>query len=76
MIFETLSNALMLAQNAMEKDLTKLGLAFFAAFMFFLIMDSTIKSRYVPKSKAVVGLLVFLFVATIIALIVLFIYYK
>lgn len=66
----------LLAQNEMEKKLTKIGIAFFAFFILMLIIDATVKNKLVPKSKEMLGFLIFLFIATIIALILLLIYYK
>ncbi len=66
----------LLAQNDIEKKLTKVGLAFFAFFILMLIIDSILKNKLVPKSKEMRGFLIFLFIATIIALILILIYYK
>lgn len=68
--------SLMLAQNETEKNLTKIGLAFFAVFIFMLILDTVVKHKIMPKSKPLQYFLIFLFVATIIALMLLLIYYK
>lgn len=70
------SLALLLAQNAEEKSLTYLGLALFAGFLFFLIVDTTIKGKYVPKKGVIRNFLIVLFVLVIIILIMLFIFYK
>ena len=66
----------MLAQNETEKSLTILGLALFGGFMFFLILDSLIKGKWIPKKGPVRGFLWFILIMVIIALIFLFIYYK
>ena len=66
----------MLAQNETEKSLTILGLTLFGGFMFFLILDSLIKGKWVPKKGPTRGFLIFIFIMVIIALIFLFIYYK
>ena len=68
--------ALLLAQNAEEKSLTYIGLALFAGFLFFLIIDTTIKGRFVPKKPVMRKFLIFLFVIIIIIIIMLFIFYK
>ena len=68
--------ALLLAQNAEEKSLTYIGLALFAGFLFFLIVDTTIKGRFVPKKPAMRKFLIFLFVIIVIIIILLFIFYK
>jgi hypothetical protein len=68
--------ALLLAQNAEEKSLTYIGLALFAGFLFFLIVDTTIKGRFVPKKPIMRKFLIFLFVIIIIIIILLFIFYK
>lgn len=65
-----------LAQNAEEKSLTYVGLAFFAGFLFFLIVDTTVKGRFVPKKSVIRHFLIFLFILVIILLIMLFIFYK
>ena len=67
---------LILAQNEIEKSMTKIGLGFFAVFMLMLIIDSTLKNKYVPKNKSVQYFIIFLFIATLVALILLCIYYK
>lgn len=67
---------LLLAQNATEKSMTYIGIALFGGFMFFLILDSLIKGKYVPKKKNVRSFLIFLFIASVIAIILMFIYYK
>lgn len=66
----------MLAQNAREKDITILGIAFFAAFMMYLIIDSTVKNRYIPKKGPVRSFLIFLLIVAVIAIILLIIFYK
>ncbi len=66
----------MLAQNETEKSLTILGLTLFGGFMFFLILDSLIKGKWVPKKGPARGFLIFIFIMVVIALIFLFIYYK
>ena len=76
MISKICSSIYVLAQNATEKMLTKVGLAFFAFFLLILIIDATVKNKWVPKSKQMLAFIVFLFIATIIALILLLIYYK
>lgn len=70
------SLALILAQNAEEKSLTYVGLAMFAGFLFFLIVDTTIKGKYVPKKSSIRNFLIVLFVLVIILLGMLFIFYK
>ena len=70
------SLALLLAQNAEEKSLTYLGVALFAGFLFFLIVDSTIKGRFVPKKDSLRKFLIVLFVVVISILGLLFIFYK
>ena len=66
----------MLAQNETEKSLTILGLALFGGLMFFLILDSLIKGKWIPKKGAARGFLCFILIMVVIALIFLFIYYK
>ena len=70
------SLALLLAQNAEEKSLTYIGLALFAGFLFFLIVDTTIKGKFVPKKPVMRNFLIVLFILVIILLILLFIFYK
>ena len=68
--------ALFLAQNAEEKSLTYIGLALFAGFLFFMIVDTTVKGRFVPKKPVMRKFLIFLFVIIVIIIILLFIFYK
>lgn len=68
--------SLILAQNDAEKKITILGLALFAAFMFYLILDSTIKQKFIPKNGALRGFLIFVFIIIIIALFVYIIFVK
>ncbi|MBR7172573.1 MAG: hypothetical protein IKD36_02140 [Clostridia bacterium] len=70
------SLALMLAQTAEEKSLTYVGLAFFAGFLFFLIVDTTVKGRFVPKKSVMRNFLIVLFILVIIIIFMLFIFYK
>lgn len=70
------SLALLLAQNAEEKSLTFIGVALFAGFLFFLIVDTTIKGKYVPKKPVMRNFLILLFILMIILLFMLFIFYK
>ena len=76
MISYVSSLALLLAQNAEEKSLTYIGLALFAGFLFFLIVDTTIKGKYVPKKPVMRNFLIALFILVIILLTLLFIFYK
>ncbi len=76
MISYVSSLALLLAQNAEEKSLTYIGLALFAGFLFFLIVDTTIKGKYVPKKPVMRNFLIVLFILVIILLTLLFIFYK
>lgn len=70
------SLALLLAQNAEEKSYTYLGLALFAGFMFFLIIDSMVKGRFVPKKPVLRKFLIFIFVIVIIIIFMVFIFHK
>ena len=70
------SLSLLLAQNEMEKKITLIGIAFFAAFMFFLALDSTIKQKFVPKNGVIRGFLIFLFILAIVAFFVYTIFVK
>lgn len=76
MISYLCSMAMILAQNAEERSLTYLGVAFFAGFLFFLIVDSTVKGKFVPKKDVMKKFLIVLFVLVIIILILLTIFYK
>lgn len=66
----------MLAQNAQEKSITIVGIALFAAFMFYLFIDASIKGKLVPKKGPVKTFVLYLFFIAIIALILLIIFYK
>jgi len=68
--------ALMLAQNETEKNMTILGVTLFCAFIFFLILDSIIKGKWVPKKGPLRGFLIFLFSIAVIAIILLIIFEK
>ena len=70
------SISLMLVQTEKEKMFTVVGLAVFIDFLFFLILDSTIKQKYIPKNPAIRGFLIFLMILSIIALGVYFIFVK
>lgn len=66
----------MLAQNAQEKSITIVSIALFAAFMFYLFIDASIKGKLVPKKGPVKTFVLYLFFIAIIALILLIIFYK
>lgn len=66
----------LLAQNETEKDMTILGVTLFGAFIFFLILDSIIKGKWIPKKGPLRGFLIFLFSMAVIAIILLIIFYK
>ena len=68
--------ALLLAQTAEEKSLTYVGLALFAGFLFFLIIDTTIKGKFVPKSPVMRKFLIFFFILIVIIIFMLFIFSK
>ena len=68
--------SLLLKQNEAEKTITSIGLAFFAAFIFYLILDSTIKQKFIPNNKAIRGFLIFIFLAASIACICYIIFIK
>lgn len=76
MINSLVSLVFMLAQNAIEKRLTIIGVAIFGAFLLFLIMDSLAKGNFVPKKGPIRGFLIFLFIIVIVVFILLMIYYK
>ena len=67
---------ILLAQTAKEKSVTVVGLAIFAGFIFFLIVDTTIKGKFVPKKGPVKKFLIFLFILVVIILFLLFKFYK
>ena len=66
----------LLAQNETEKNMTILGVTLFGAFLFFLILDSLIKGKWVPKKGPIRGFLIFLFSLAVIAIILLIIFSK
>ncbi len=68
--------SLILAQNEAEKTITTIGLAFFAAFIFYLILDSTIKQKFIPKNGAIRGFLIFIFILASVACICYIIFIK
>ena len=66
----------MLAQNATEKRFTKLGVALFVGLLVILIIHSTVKDGWLPKSSGLRYFIIFLFIISVIALILLLIFYK
>lgn len=66
----------MLAQNESEKSLTIVGLALFGALIFYLILDSTIKGKLIPKKGPLRNFLIFIFIVVVIAVILLCIFLK
>ena len=76
-MIETLCSLFMLlAQNETEKSLTVLGVTLFGGFIFFLILDSIIKNKWVPKKGPVKKFLIFIFILVVIAVALLIIFYK
>lgn len=70
------SLAVLLAQNEAEKRATLIGLVLFGCFMFYLILDSVIKQKFIPKNGALRGFLIFFFVIIVIAILVYIIFVK
>ena len=70
------SISLLLAQTEQEKDLTVIGIALVAGFFFFLMLDTIIKNKWTPKSPVVKYFIIFLFIISIIALTVYYIFVK
>ena len=66
----------MLEQNATEKRFTKLGIALFVGLLVILLIHTTIKDGLLPKSNAVKYFIIFLFIISVVALILLLIFYK
>lgn len=66
----------MLAQNESEKTLTIVGLALFGALIFYLILDSTIKGKFIPTKGPLRNFLIFIFVVVVIAIILICIFLK
>ncbi len=66
----------LLEQTAAEKRATILSLALFAVLVFMLFLDSVIKNTIMPKNKNVKLFVIFLFMVTLIAIILLIIYYN
>lgn len=66
---------LLLAQTAQEKNLTLLSVALLAGLFLILLLDATTKNVYVPKNQKLLGFIIFLFVAAIIAIILLINFY-
>ncbi len=66
----------MLEQNSLEKDITILGVTMFGFLMFFLIIDSTVKNKYIPKKGPVRGFLIFLLLLAVVAVTLLIFFYK
>ena len=76
MIYYLSNLVFMLAQNSDEKMWTLLGVTFLGAFIFFLIIDSTIKGKFVPKKGPLRKFLTFLFLVIVVAVILLLMYNK
>ena len=60
---------LLLEQTKAEKEFTIIGVSIFA------VLDSVVKNKLVPKNKNVKLFIIFLFIASLIAIILLTIYY-
>ena len=60
------SMVFILAQNDTERAMTIFGLVCLAGFLFYLILDSTIKGKLVPKKGPVRGFLIFLLIVVVI----------
>lgn len=76
MNFDLNSLVFLLAQNAEEKSITIVSVALFAAFLFYLIIDASVKGKLAPKKGPVKTFIIYLFIIAIIALILLIIFYK
>lgn len=70
------SLSLLLAQNEAEKMITTIGIACFAFFIFFLILDSVIKQKFIPKEGPIRGFLIFVFLLAVIGFFVYTIFIK
>ena len=70
------SMSLLLAQNKLEITLTTVGIALFIGFIFFLIIDSMVKQKFVPKDGHLRGFLIFVMILSIIGLFVYVIFIK
>ncbi len=66
---------LLLEQTKAEKEFTIIGVSIFAVIVFMLLLDSVVKNKLVPKNKNVKLFIIFLFIASLIAIILLTIYY-
>lgn len=76
MNFDLNALVFLLAQNATEKSITLVSVALFAAFLFYLIIDASVKGKLMPKKGPVKKFVIYLFAIAIIALIMLIIFYK
>ncbi len=66
----------LLEQNVTEKRFTILGIGIFVVFIFMLILSTLSKEGFMPKNTAVRNFMIFILIASIVALILLLIFYK
>lgn len=66
---------LLLEQTTQEKNLTLLSVALLAGLFLILIIDAITKNVFIPKNQKLLGFIIFLFVAALIAIILLINFY-
>ena len=66
----------LLAQTQDEKSMTILGFTFLGAFLFYLILDSTIKNWHTPKNKKFRYFMIFLALVCVFVVFAMFIWNK
>lgn len=66
---------MILAQTEGEKRMTIISVALFALFVLILLIDSVTKHTIVPKNANVRLFIIFLLICTLLAIILLTIYY-
>ena len=75
-MWNSLFQALMLAQTAQEKKMTYFGVLFFGFFLFVLFLDTMAKGKFIPKKGPMKKILVFILVIVAIVAILLHFFYK
>lgn len=66
----------LLAQTQDERSMTILGFTFLGAFLFYLILDSTIKNWHTPKNKKFRYFMIFLLLVCVFVVFAMFIWNK
>lgn len=76
MMMWNLVQMFILAQTEQEKNMTYVGLACLAMFLFVLVLDSIAKGKLIPTKGPMKQIIMFMFVVVILAIILLHFIYK